>query len=37
MNAHNMFVDISVRAIIKCPLPLLHVLCIILYAILFTA
>ena len=32
MNAHNMFVDVSVRDVINCPL-----LCIILYATLFTA
>ena len=24
MNAHNMFVDVSVRAVINCSLPLLH-------------
>ena len=28
MNAHNMFVDVSVRAVINCSLPLLHGLCI---------
>ena len=32
-----MFVDVSVRAVINCPLPLLHGSCIILYAILLTA
>ena len=25
MDAHNMFVDVSVRAVINCPLPLLMV------------
>ena len=25
MNAHNMFVDVSVRAVISCPVPLLMV------------
>ena len=33
MNAHNMFVDVSVRAVINCSLPLRHGLCILLYAI----
>ena len=31
MNAHNMFVDISVRAEIHCFLPLRHGLCTILF------
>ena len=34
MNAHNMFVDVSIRAVINCSLPLLHGLCMLL---LFTA
>ena len=28
MNAHNMVVDVSARAVINCSLPLLHGLCI---------
>ena len=34
MNAHNMFVDVSVRAVINCSLPLLHGLCIRYYCLL---
>ena len=29
MNAHNMFVDVYVRAVITCHLPLLHGLCML--------
>ena len=33
MNVHNMFVDVSVRAVINCSLPLRYGVCIIRYAI----